>query len=162
MKHYWLTWGLLSIEDGVLLCKFAKRDGTGEYNQIIIPRSMQKELLYLLNKGKLGGHLGRRWTMEHLLQNYYWYEVHTDVELYVQQCEECQKVKEPSKRPRAPLGEMPVGGPLDRIATDILGPLTDINEGQQLCSSCNRPLHKMGGDSYQFQIWVPKPVQIIS
>ena len=128
-KHYWLTWGLLSIEDGVLLRKFAKRDGTGEYNQIITPRSMQKELLYLLHKGKLGGHLGRRRTMEHLLQNYYWHDVRTDVELYVQQCEECQRVKEPSKRPRAPLGEMPVGGPLDRVATDILGPLPTSMKG---------------------------------
>ena len=118
-KHYWLTWGLLSVEDGVLLWKFIKRDGTGEFDQIITPRSMQKELLYHLHKGRLGGHLGRRQTMEHLLQNYYWHEMHIDVDLYVQQSEECQKVKEPSKCPRAPLGEMP----LDRAVTDILGPL---------------------------------------
>ena len=37
-KHYWLTSGLLSLEDGVLLCKFSKRDGTGEFEQIIAPR----------------------------------------------------------------------------------------------------------------------------
>ena len=67
--------------------------------------------------------------MEHLLQNYYWHEIRTYVDLYVQQCEECQKVKEPSKCPRAPLGEMPVGGPLDRVATDILGPLPKSMKG---------------------------------
>ena len=89
-KHYWLTWGLLSLEDGVLLCKFSKWDGTGEFDQIIAPRSIQKELLHHLHKGRLGGHLGRKRTVEHLLQNYYWHEMHTDVEIYVQQCEECQ------------------------------------------------------------------------
>ena len=67
--------------------------------------------------------------MEHLLQNYYWHEMRTDAELYVQQCEECQRVKETRKQPRAPLGEMPVGGPLDRVATDIMGPLPKSAKG---------------------------------
>ena len=128
-KHYWLTWGLLSLEDGVLLRKFSKRDGTGEFHQIIAPRAIQKELLHHLHKGRLGGHLGQRCTMEHLLQNYYWHEMQTDAELYVQQCEECQRVKETRKQPRAPLGEMPVGGPLDRVATDIMGPLPKSAKG---------------------------------
>ena len=90
---------------------------------------MQKELLYLLHKDKLGGHLGRRRTMEHLLQNYYWHDVRTDVELYVQQCEECQRVKEPSKWPRAPLGEMPVGGPPGQGCNRHPGALANIHEG---------------------------------
>ena len=31
--------------------------------------------------------------------------------------------EETPKKPRAPLGQMPVGAPMDRLATDILGPL---------------------------------------
>ena len=84
-----------------------------------------------MHKGLLGGHLGKRHTTEHLLQTYYWFDVQTDVDLYVMQCEQCQKVKEPAKRPRAPLGQLPVGGPLDWVGVDILGPLP-------LSTRCNR------------------------
>jgi hypothetical protein len=37
----------------------------------------------------------------------------------------CEANKSPPKLPRAPLGVMPVGAPLDRNATDLLGPLPE-------------------------------------
>ena len=130
-RHYWSNWGLLDLKDGVLFRKFEKRDGTGSYNQLVAPRTIRKEILYHLHKGKLGGHLGCRRTLEHILQNYYWHDIRLDVELYVKMCDECQKVKERNKKARAPLHEMPVGGPLDRVATDILGPLPRSNKGNR-------------------------------
>ena len=35
--HYWLYWDALFLTDGVLFCKFAKRDGTGNFVQFIVP-----------------------------------------------------------------------------------------------------------------------------
>jgi hypothetical protein len=43
--------------------------------------------------------------------------------IWISQCETCEENKPPHKAIRAPLGSMPVGAPLVRIATDILGPL---------------------------------------
>ena len=117
--NYWLYWDNLSLHDGVLFRKFEKRDGSDTLWQLVAPRTIQAEILYHMHKGLLGGHLGKHRTAEHLLQNYYWF----DVDLYVMQCKQCQKVKEPTKCPRAPLGQLPVGGPLDRVGVDILGPL---------------------------------------
>ena len=36
----------------------------------------------------------------------------------------CASVKKPPQNPRAQLGQMPVGAPMDRLATDILGPIS--------------------------------------
>ena len=122
-RHYWLYWDNISLIEGVLFRKFEKRDGSDTFLQLIAPRAIQGDILYHMHKGVLGGHLGKQRTTEHVLQNYYWHDVRTDADLYVMQCESCQKVKEPSRRPRAPLGQLPVGGPLDRVGVDILGPL---------------------------------------
>ena len=45
------------------------------------------------------------------------------VKLWVLQCDTCAAAKKPSKNPKAPLGKMTVGAPLDRLGIDILGPL---------------------------------------
>ena len=111
--HYWLYWDNLCLLDGVLFRKFEKRDGSDTLLQLITPRTVQGDVLHHMHKGLLGGHLGKRRTTERVLQNYYWFDMRTDVDLYVMQCEQCQKVKEPTKCPRAPLGQLPVGGPLE-------------------------------------------------
>ena len=121
--HYWLYWDNLCLLDGVLFRKFEKRDGSDTLLQLIVPRTIQGDVLHHIHKGLLGGHLGKWRTTERVLQNYYSFDMWTDVDLYVMQCEQCQKVKEPTKHPWAPLGQLPVGGPLDCVGVDILGPL---------------------------------------
>ena len=46
--------------------------------------------------------------------------------MWVEKCDRCASVKKPPRNPRAPLGQMPIGAPMGRLATDILGllPLT--------------------------------------
>lgn len=46
-----------------------------------------------------------------------------DVNVFVSQCNTCEANKTPQKLPRAPLGLMNVGAPLDRLGVDIMGPL---------------------------------------
>ena len=49
-----------------------------------------------------------------------------DIKNWIRQCDTCEAIKIPPVRPRAPLGTMLVGAPLDRLGTDFLGllPLT--------------------------------------
>ena len=54
-----------------------------------------------------------------------------DVQLYIQHCDMCSSNKTPTMTPRAPLGSMPVGAPLDRLATDVLGPLPVTPRGNK-------------------------------
>jgi hypothetical protein len=79
----------------------------------------------------LSGHLGTKKTREKTLQRFYWYEMRDDIKNWIMKCDICAANKKPNKNPRAPLGNMAVGAPLDRLATDILGPLPQTLRGNQ-------------------------------
>ena len=53
------------------------------------------------------------------------------INIYLALCDICEANKSPPKLPRAPLGAMPVGAPLDRNATDLLGPLPETLRGNK-------------------------------
>ena len=56
----------------------------------------------------------------HVIQHFYWFGVREDCDLWVEKCDTCASVNKPPQKPRAALGQMPVGAPMDRLATDIL------------------------------------------
>ena len=123
MRHYWNLWDSLVIKEGQIYRNFCSRDGIIQNSQFILPDPMKKEILFQMHDGVLSGHLGSRKTLQKTRQNFYWFNMKQDINIYVQQCDVCAASKESNKSPRAPLGSMPVGAPLDRLATDILGPL---------------------------------------
>ena len=67
-RHYWLYGDVLFLTDGVLFRKFAKRDGTGNFVQFIVPRSMKDVVLYHMHEALTSGHLGRRRSREKTAQ----------------------------------------------------------------------------------------------
>ncbi|CAC5374787.1 unnamed protein product [Mytilus coruscus] len=67
--------------------------------------------------------LADRKTKEKLAQRFFWFEMKEDISIWISKCDVCEAIKPPVKHARAPLGSMLTGGPLDRLATDILGPL---------------------------------------
>jgi hypothetical protein len=115
-RHYWNYWNNLILENGVLYRKFLKRDNTGDYLQLIVPRSMREEVLYQCHSSLLSGHLGRKKTQEKLLRNFYWFGVREGVNIWIARCDSCASIKTPLKPPRAPLGTMPVGDTLHRYS----------------------------------------------
>ena len=46
-----------------------------------------------------------------------------DIRLYIRQCRQCNKDKNPRKKPKARLGLYLAGYPMDRIAVDVMGPM---------------------------------------
>ena len=92
---------------------------------------MRDDILYQMHNIIISGHLGRKKTKEKLLQRYYWYGARDDVNRWVRTCDVCAVNKKPTSRPRAPLEKMPVGTLMDRLATDILGPLPKTPRGNQ-------------------------------
>ncbi len=79
----------------------------------------------------VAGHLGQKKTCARLLQGFYCYGIREDVNHWVLQCHTCGKVKPPTHPQRNTVGQMPVGGPLDRLATDVLGPLPETKRGNR-------------------------------
>ena len=130
-RHYWILWDSLKLQDGILVKKFNKRDGSGEYTQFVVPRCMRKEVLFQMHDSLVSGHLGCKKTKAKILQRFYWYSLKDDVALHIQRCDTCAADKRPVKVPRAPLGSLRVGAPGDCIATDYLGPLPLTDRGHR-------------------------------
>ena len=130
-RHYWSSWGLLVIKNGMLMRKFIKRDGTSDSLQLIVPRGLQREVLWNAHDGLLGGHLGQKKTREKALKKFYWRGIREDCNNWVNTCDVCARQKRPQRKPHAPLGSMATGAPLDRLATDILGPFPESTRGNK-------------------------------
>jgi transposase InsO family protein len=54
-----------------------------------------------------------------------------DVEIWIQRCDVCAQSKVTNRKPKTPLGSIPVGGPLDCVTTDIVGPLPRTPRGNK-------------------------------
>ena len=130
-RHYWNCWDLLHIQDCMLMCHFVRHDTTGNHMQFIVPRSLHNEVLHHIDDSLLGGHLGQKKTREKALQRFYCSGIREDCNNWVSNCDACAKVKHPPRKPHAPLGEMPVGSPLDRLSMDILGPFPESTQGNK-------------------------------
>lgn len=130
-RHYLLYWDSLNIANEVLTRQFHKHDGTNDYTQTIIPRSMRKEVFEQMHDSILSGHLGEKKTRERIHQRFYWFGVRDDISHWVRQCDVCTAIKGTTKHVKGPLGKMPVGAPWDRLSTDILGPLPESKRGNK-------------------------------
>ena len=92
-RHYWSSWDLLVIEKGMLMRKFIKQDGTSDSHQLIVPRELQKDVLWNAHDGLQGGHLGQKKTREKALRKFYWRGIHEDCNNWVNTCDVCARQK---------------------------------------------------------------------
>ena len=129
--HYWILWDSLVLLNGILYKKFLKRDGTGEYLQLLVPSALKKDILCQMHNSLLAGHLGHKKTKQKTLQRYYWYNLKEDVNLHIHKCDVCEADKKPNKVPRAAPGSLPAGAPGDCLATDYLGPFPVTAQGNR-------------------------------
>lgn len=130
-RHYLLLWNSLIIHDGVLHRKFYKQNLSTDRLQVIVPKVMRKEILRQMHDGIMSGHLGEKRTRNKVQQKFYWYDLRSDVTIYVRQCDICSTIKGPTKKPKAPLGNMSTGAPWDRLSVDIMGPFPESSRGNK-------------------------------
>jgi len=115
-RHYWLQWDSLVLKNRIVYRQFQRKDGTGSHQQYLTPRSLKQEVLGHMHDSVLSGHLGCKKTQEKTMQRFYWFQLREDIEQWI-------AVEVPAKKAKAPLGRMKSGAPMDRLSTDILGPL---------------------------------------
>jgi hypothetical protein len=85
--------------------------------------------LTVVHNSKLSGHFGRKKTLQRIRREFYWFEMREDVEIWMQRCDVCAQSKVTNTKPKAPLGSIPVGSPLDCATTVIVGPLPRTPRG---------------------------------
>ncbi len=122
-RHYWLYWNSLEVHDRIVYKKVHAHNNKESTWQLLVPKAVRDKVLSDMHCSVLAGHLGRKKTAEKILQRYYWYQLREDVNNFTRKCDICSANKAPHRTPKAALGDMRVGYPLDRIQTDILGPL---------------------------------------
>ena len=69
-RHYWLYWDSLTLVDGLLFRRFTKKDNTGSFLQLIVPRKLRDEVLQQMHNALLSGHLGQKKTREKVQQRF--------------------------------------------------------------------------------------------
>jgi hypothetical protein len=50
--------------------------------------------------------------LQRIRREFYWFEMTENVEMWIQRCDVCAQSKVINRKPKAPLGSIPVGGPL--------------------------------------------------
>ena len=131
VRHMWLLWDQLFLKNNVLYKRWERLGKNNYFNQLIVPKKMQDSVLRIAHDSISSAHLGVNKTLEKIKRNYYWYGMKDDVKNWIRKCKKCGARKRPGKLPRAPLQTYNVGAPLDRVATDILGPFPVSKQGNK-------------------------------
>ena len=131
LKAYWAQWDLLCVKDGVLCRKWASSNGEDLTFKVMVPPRLRKTVLEQCHGTKAAGHLGQKKTLSKLQGKYYWTKMAEDVRSWLRQCNGCARRKSPPKTRRARLRQYQVGGPLERVAIDVLGPLPETDAGNK-------------------------------
>jgi transposase InsO family protein len=94
----------------------------GEKHLLVIPKSMQQELLRWAHDHPSAGHGGQQKTWFRLSTRVYWRSMRKDIFNYVDTCPSCQKFKYNNAPTAGPMQMHEVNEPWATIGVDIMGP----------------------------------------
>ena len=120
---FWIgRWELLEVHDGVL-CIYWEEYKNGPRWRICAPDALKGTVLWFLHDAHTAGHMGVKKTWKKAIScPFYWQGMHQFVKDYVNCCEICEERKNPARKKRHSMKLYSVGGPFERVATDIAGP----------------------------------------
>ena len=129
-KTYWSQFDRLCVKNG-LVCRQWLEKGKLTKVQVIVPKGLKSKILKYCHDEKTGGHFGVQKTLAKVRNGYYWAGLQRDVRNWVKSCETCCKIKPPQRTKRSPMQLVGAGHPMERVATDILGPLPETENGNK-------------------------------
>uniref|UniRef100_A0A5S6QBE1 RNA-directed DNA polymerase n=1 Tax=Trichuris muris TaxID=70415 RepID=A0A5S6QBE1_TRIMR len=108
----------LQLSNGILFIKQTSEIGE-KYVVPVIPLHMRNMLIKSCHEAQTAGHLGIDRALTRLASQAFWIGMRRDVTRFCNECQTCQKCNLP--RPtKAPLQNMPIGRPWERLGMDIL------------------------------------------
>lgn len=117
LKRYHKLWSQLTLHDSVLYCKVKTPTMEEEKLLLIVPTSLQKQLLQDVHDK--AGHQGAERTMTWLSEAAYWVGIGKDTNKYCNSCVTSQRTKAASRHP-APPQPVVASRPWELVAVDIL------------------------------------------
>ena len=119
LKRYLQIWQQLSIIDNVVCRTYTPRSSQQPVIVPVLPLSLRQAAISQSHDIPTAGHQGIAKTLQRLQTSAYWVGMAQDVTKYCKQCNVCQQAKLPTPTP-APLSNVPIGGPWQMLAADIL------------------------------------------
>ena len=129
-KALWSAWNRLVIHEGIL-CRRRMVDEKDRSLQVVVPQSLQPQVLKFYHDVPSAGHLCAEKVLEKIQRQFYWPKMSDTVQDYVKKCDKCAMRKMTKSSKHAPLGRYNVGEPMERVAMDILGPLPVTKKGNK-------------------------------
>ena len=68
---------------------------------LVVPDCLKSEILKKFHDHSYAGHMGRDNTRRNIEKSFYWYNLYSDVAVYVATCAACSKNKKINRRKRA-------------------------------------------------------------
>lgn len=99
--------------------------------RLVIPRTLIDEVLTWCHDDHTAGHLAFHKTYYKIRERFFWEGMYRDIDFWCKSCVNCASRKTPKGRKRAPMLPIPVDGPFDRVAVDVLGPLPPSLKGNR-------------------------------
>jgi hypothetical protein len=89
VKRYWTQWDRLMVRGGDLYRLYSGRHGLPDNLQVVLPASLKEAAFRRSHICMVGGHLGLRKTMDHVIRRFYWLTWRSDVARYHRRCVAC-------------------------------------------------------------------------
>ena len=128
LRILWDHRNQLTVDNDVLFYNWETSDG-GKRRLFVVPQGLKNMVLRLAHDNTLAGHFGQKKTFERISRLLYWPNMRADINEYVRSCYACNRSKHLRRRYRAPLQELTMGYPMDKVHIDIMGPLPRSNRG---------------------------------
>jgi hypothetical protein len=129
VQALYAQWELLRVENGIVY-RTANWHGV-DVKQMYVPPAVRWDILKSLHDNPEAGHLGQARTLERARERYFWPGMKKEIRWWIASCHACRARQGPPNAPRAPMQTMPTGFPMQRVAFDILGPLTTTTKGNR-------------------------------
>ena len=96
--------------------------------QVIVPDSLQEQIMHNYHDIPSAGHLGLEKCLFRIQKCCYWPALKDDLQKYIHQCDVCA-ARKPAPKVRAPLGQNPVYNAMEKVCVDVTGPLPETKDG---------------------------------
>lgn len=110
--------------DGLLCQPFHGVGNATPHRQVLIPSNLRNVVLKQLHDQS--AHLRMSKTTGKVKELFYWPGYEQDIEVHVQECEECQRCNPPQRLPIAPLGTIKAQRPFERVSWDLMDPFPQV------------------------------------
>lgn len=115
--------------DGVLYRFCSEEDS--ENGQLVVPKSMRKDILFNYHESPTAGHYGIERTINRITQHYYWPKMRAEITEYVKLCTECKRYKPSNMKPVGLLQTVSSNKRFEIIVIDLFGPLPRTPQDNQ-------------------------------